>query len=187
MQLGEEVRASKSWQNPQSGRSGNQLTSLLQALYLSVSASTPGSFLPSRNSRLAPPPVEMWVIWSATPAWLMADTASPPPMMEMAALLAATALARALVPTANLGNSKTPAGPFHTMVRAVETTSSMAATDLGPMSRPCQSAGKFTEVSQGWVLASGANASARTLSTGSRRLTPLALALSIAALAMSIL
>src|SRR6266702_2882674 len=50
--------------------------------YLLVRASTPGSFLPSRNSRLAPPPVEMWVIWSATPAWLMADTESPPPMME---------------------------------------------------------------------------------------------------------
>jgi hypothetical protein len=65
-----------------------------------VNASTPGSFLPSRNSRLAPPPVEMWVIWSATPAWLMALTESPPPMMEMAALLAATAWAMALVPTA---------------------------------------------------------------------------------------
>ena len=59
--------------------------------YLSVSASTPGSFLPSRNSRLAPPPVLMWVIWSATPAWLMAETESPPPMMEMADLLFATA------------------------------------------------------------------------------------------------
>jgi hypothetical protein len=38
------------------------------AAYLSVSASTPGSFLPSRNSSDAPPPVEIWVIWSATPA-----------------------------------------------------------------------------------------------------------------------
>src|ERR1039458_3825784 len=104
--------------------------------YLSVRASTPGSFLPSRNSRLAPPPVEMWVILSATPAWLMAETESPPPMMEMAVLLAATALAMAFVPTANLGNSKTPAGPFQTIVRAVETTSSMAAMDLGPISRP---------------------------------------------------
>jgi hypothetical protein len=33
--------------------------------FLSVSASTPGSFFPSRNSRLAPPPVEMCVTWSA--------------------------------------------------------------------------------------------------------------------------
>src|SRR3569833_1420721 len=117
--------------------------------YLSARASTPGSFLPSRNSRLAPPPVEMWVIWSATPAWLMALTESPPPMIEVAALLAATARAMALVPLAKLGNSKTPAGPFQTMVRAREITSSIAATDLGPMSRPCQSAGKSVEVSQG--------------------------------------
>jgi hypothetical protein len=42
-------------------------------------------------------------------------------------------------------------------------------------------------VSQGWVLASGEKLSARMLSTGSSRLTPLALALSSAALAMSIL
>ena len=52
----------------------------------------------------------------------MAETESPPPMMEMADLLAATALAMALVPTANRGNSKTPAGPFQTMVLAVATT-----------------------------------------------------------------
>src|ERR1700722_1985265 len=82
--------------------------------YLFVSASTPGSFLPSRNSRLAPPPVEMWVIWSATPAWLMALTESPPPMIDVAVRLAATARAMALVPTAKRGNSNTPAGPFHT-------------------------------------------------------------------------
>jgi hypothetical protein len=36
-------------------------------------------------------------------------------MIEVAALLAATALAMALVPTAKRGNSKTPAGPFHTL------------------------------------------------------------------------
>ena len=33
--------------------------------YLSRRHATPGSSLPSRNSRLAPPPVEMWVILSA--------------------------------------------------------------------------------------------------------------------------
>ena len=38
--------------------------------YLSVSAATPGRILPSRNSRQAPPPVEMWVILSATPELL---------------------------------------------------------------------------------------------------------------------
>src|SRR5690606_15738385 len=35
--------------------------------YLSVSAATPGSTRPPRNSSDAPPPVEMWVILSATP------------------------------------------------------------------------------------------------------------------------
>ena len=33
--------------------------------YLSSRAATPGRVLPSRNSRLAPPPVEIWVILSA--------------------------------------------------------------------------------------------------------------------------
>jgi hypothetical protein len=35
--------------------------------YLSSSAATPGSVFPSRNSRDAPPPVEMWDILSARP------------------------------------------------------------------------------------------------------------------------
>src|SRR5215469_4566394 len=83
------------------GRLGYTIAIFLRHCYLSDSASTPGNFLPSRNSSDAPPPVEMWVIWSATPAWLMALTESPPPMMDVAALLAATALAIALVPTAN--------------------------------------------------------------------------------------
>ena len=119
-----------------------------------VSASTPGSFLPSRNSSLAPPPVEMCVIWSATPAWLIAVTESPPPMIDVALLFAATAFAMALVPTAKRGNSKTPAGPFHTIVRPFAIICSIAATDFGPMSSPCQSAGKFFDLSHGWVLAS---------------------------------
>ena len=33
--------------------------------YLSSRQATPGSSLPSMNSRLAPPPVEIWVILSA--------------------------------------------------------------------------------------------------------------------------
>ncbi len=118
---------------------------------------------------------EMWVIWSATPALLMAETESPPPMMEVAVRLAATALAMALVPTAKRGNSKTPAGPFQTMVRAVETTSSMAAMDLGPMSRPCQSAGKSTEQSHGWVLASAAKLVGQDVVDGQQQLDALGL------------
>ena len=37
--------------------------------------------LPSRSSRDAPPPVEMWLILSARPAFSTAATESPPPMM----------------------------------------------------------------------------------------------------------
>jgi len=49
--------------------------------YLSLSAATPGRVLPSRNSRLAPPPVLMWLNWPARPLWLTALTLSPPPTM----------------------------------------------------------------------------------------------------------
>ncbi len=35
--------------------------------YLSSAATTPGSALPSKNSRDAPPPVEIWLILSAKP------------------------------------------------------------------------------------------------------------------------
>src|SRR5205823_3535439 len=47
----------------------------------SDSAATPGNSLPSSNSSEAPPPVEMNVILSASPACLTAVTESPPPMI----------------------------------------------------------------------------------------------------------
>lgn len=47
----------------------------------SSSARTPGSSLPSSNSKLAPPPVEMWLITLATPTFSTAATESPPPMI----------------------------------------------------------------------------------------------------------
>src|SRR5271167_3099268 len=56
--------------------------SVQNAHFLSVSASTPGSFFPSRNSSDAPPPVEMCVILSATPAACTAATESPTPTIE---------------------------------------------------------------------------------------------------------
>ena len=40
---------------------------VIQIPYLSVSAVIPGSSLPSRYSRLAPPPVETWVTLSSSP------------------------------------------------------------------------------------------------------------------------
>src|SRR6266849_6252740 len=88
--------------------------------HLSVRASTPGSLRPPRNSREAPPPVEMCEILPATPDWWTAATESPPPTMEVAPLVvaAATALATSRVPFAKAGISKTPMGPFQTMVLA---------------------------------------------------------------------
>src|SRR5438045_6116868 len=52
--------------------------------FLSVNAATPGNSLPSSNSSEAPPPVEMNVILSASPACFTAVTESPPPMMVVA-------------------------------------------------------------------------------------------------------
>src|SRR5438309_964542 len=69
--------------------------------YLSVRAATPGRTAPSRNSRLAPPPVLMKVTRSARPALLRAFTLSPPPMMLLAPFFwvaSTTALAMANVP-----------------------------------------------------------------------------------------
>src|SRR5579871_4989632 len=108
---------------------------------LSVRASTPGSFLPSRNSSEAPPPVEMWVILSATPAARTAETESPPPTIEIAPGFSATAWAILNVPLANGETSKTPMGPFHTMVRAREISSAYSSMVLGPISRPIMPGG----------------------------------------------
>src|SRR5690606_42121697 len=51
--------------------------------YAHPSASNPGRLLPSRNSRLAPPPVEMWPKSSSlNPNALTAAAESPPPTTE---------------------------------------------------------------------------------------------------------
>ena len=54
---------------------------LTPALLVASSAATPGSVRPPRNSSDAPPPVEMCVMRSATPAFLTAAIESPPPMI----------------------------------------------------------------------------------------------------------
>src|SRR5208283_1910138 len=109
--------------------------------YLLLRASTPGSFLPSRNSSDAPPPVEMCVILSATPAAFTAATLSPPPTMETAAPFSATASAIFFVPLANASISNTPMGPFHTIVRAIAISLANSSTDFGPMSSAIMSWG----------------------------------------------
>ena len=77
----------------------------------SMSASTPGSVRPSRNSIDAPPPVLTWVRRPSRPKARTAATVSPPPATVTAAL-AATASPTALVPAANSGTSNRPMGPF---------------------------------------------------------------------------
>src|SRR6184192_4053549 len=68
--------------------------------YLSFNAATPGSSSPARNSSVAPPPVEICVMRSATPAFVTAATESPPPTITVAprSAASATALAMPIVP-----------------------------------------------------------------------------------------
>src|ERR1051326_4277543 len=61
--------------------------------YLSVRAVTPGKSSPAKNSNVAPPPVEMCVMRSATPALVTAATESPPPTTTVAPRSAASATA----------------------------------------------------------------------------------------------
>ena len=84
----------------------------------------------------------------------------------------------ALVPLAKAGNSKTPMGPFQTMVPAPRVAAQKSSMVLGPMSMPIMSAGMCI-ASTTTGSASAANSFAATVSTGSRSLTPFALAFSI--------
>ena len=61
----------------------------------------------------APPPVEMWDILSARPAFSTGATESPPPMMVMApSVSSARVSATSKVPLAKASISNTPMGPF---------------------------------------------------------------------------
>ena len=73
----------------------------------------------------------------------MAATESPPPTMEVAPLVVASATARAMpsVPLANWGFSNTPIGPFQTMVFAFAISELNSSMVFGPMSRPIQPSG----------------------------------------------
>ena len=82
-----------------------------------TSTSRPGSVLPSSSCSEAPPPVDMWVIWSSRPNCASAAAESPPPT-TVTASVAATASATARVPAANGASSKAPIGPFQNTVPA---------------------------------------------------------------------
>src|SRR5699024_10208169 len=110
------------------------------SIYAFWMTAMPGSSLPSRYSREAPPPVEMWVILSPRPICWTAAALSPPPMTVVASL-SAIALATARVPAARVGFSNTPMGPFQTTVLEALTASANSFMVSGPMSQPSMSAG----------------------------------------------
>ena len=95
-------------------------------------------------------------------------------MMVMASVFD-RASATASVPLAKAGNSNTPIGPFQITVPAPATAPQYSFTVSGPMSRPCQPSGISPALTT-WLLASGAKASAHTVSTGRSSFTPLAAA-----------
>src|SRR4051812_46313772 len=125
---------------------------------------TPGRIFPSRNSKLAPPPVEQWVTLSATLNFFAAVAVSPPPTTVVApfAVASATASAIALVAPANFSNSNTPGGPFQIIVFARRMASRYSSRDFGPASNPCQPAGIPLVSVAAWVFAFGSNLSAQT-------------------------
>src|SRR5580704_7954501 len=151
----------------------------------SSSAVRPGRVLPSRYSRLAPPPVEMCPnAASSRPSARIAAAESPPPT-TVSPFTPATASATARVPAAKAGNSNTPTGPFQNTVLASASFSANSARVCGPASTPSRSAGKSvtgtTECS-----ASGAKCVAATRSTGSTSSTPRRSASSITCLTAGI-
>ena len=100
----------------------------------------------------------------------MAAAESPPPT-TVNAVVEAIASATTRVPSANAGISKTPMGPFQTIVRASASAAAYALAVSGPMSRPIQSGGISPTLTTR-VGASAENSGAMTTSTGSRISTP---------------
>ena len=139
--------------------------------------------MPSKNSKEAPPPVEICVILSSNPAFFTAAAESPPPIIVFASIVANN-LAIAFVPTENCGNSNSPSGPFQITVFAFLISSVKIFIVSSPISNPSQSAGISVH---GTVLlsVSGLNSFPTFVSTGKTRFTPFALAFAIASFARS--
>src|ERR1051326_8826534 len=135
--------------------------------YCFSSAATPGSSIPARNSRDAPPPVDTCVIFPLTPAALIAFSESPPPTIEVAPE-PATALASDTVPLSKGGFSKIPIGPFQMTILATEIACEYCSIVLEPISTPILSAGIASTVS---FEAPGAMVETTTWSTGNRSLS----------------
>ena len=67
-------------------RARDRLPKINQYALSTIRAVTPGNVLLSKNSRKAPPPVEMYEIPSRPPELSIAEIVSPPPATEKALL-----------------------------------------------------------------------------------------------------
>src|SRR5207248_11442019 len=114
----------------------------LRGHYASLRTATPGRSLPSRYSRVAPPPVETCEYLPARPSASTAAAVSPPPT-RVYAPDAAMAPPTAFVPALNSGTSVMPSGPFQTMVPAPSTCLANRLMLCGPMSTAIQPASTF--------------------------------------------
>merc|ERR1719343_189526 len=109
----------------------------------SSNVATPGRTLPSRSSSEAPPPVLQWVTLVSVSYFLQAVAVSPPPITVTAPLPVTSTILSIidLVPASNLPISKTPIGPFHTIVFDLAMAAAFLAIDSGPQSKPMKPSG----------------------------------------------
>mmetsp|Transcript_33191 Transcript_33191/g.99991 ORF Transcript_33191/g.99991 Transcript_33191/m.99991 type:complete len:436 (+) Transcript_33191:828-2135(+) len=144
-------------------------------------AATPGSTLPSRSSREAPPPVLQCVTLSSVSYFLHAVAVSPPPITVMVPdLVTSTTLSiMDFVPASKLFISNTPIGPFHTIVLDLAMAAAFLAMDSGPQSSPMKPAGTPPARVADLISPPSPNSEEQTKSTGNTISTPLALALSM--------
>merc|ERR1719497_194005 len=140
----------------------------------SSKAATPGSSFPSSNSRDAPPPVLQCDTLSIVLYFLQAVAVSPPPITEMAPAAVTSTIFSIilLVPASNAPISKTPMGPFQTMVLDFAIAASLSSMDLGPISKPKNPSGTPVLMSPGLISPSSPNFDEHTKSTGRISSTP---------------
>mmetsp|Transcript_135156 Transcript_135156/g.350210 ORF Transcript_135156/g.350210 Transcript_135156/m.350210 type:complete len:206 (+) Transcript_135156:224-841(+) len=145
------------------------------------SVETPGSSLPSSNSKDAPPPVLQCVTLSSVPYFLQAVAVSPPPITVVApADVTSTILSiMALVPLSKLFISNTPIGPFQMMVLDFAMAAAFFAMDSGPQSKPIKPSGTPELRVAVSIFPPSPNSEEQTKSTGRTISTPFSLALSM--------
>mmetsp|Transcript_67003 Transcript_67003/g.125183 ORF Transcript_67003/g.125183 Transcript_67003/m.125183 type:complete len:247 (+) Transcript_67003:253-993(+) len=144
----------------------------------SSNAATPGKTLPSSSSREAPPPVLQCVTLSSVSYFLHAVAVSPPPMtVTVPDLVTSTILSiMDFVPFSKAAISKTPIGPFHTMVFALAIASLFFLIDSGPQSSPMKPAGTPVLIEPSLISPSSPNLEEQTKSTGKMISTPFSFA-----------